>query len=110
MENVGTFYGHLEYITAIWYILWPFGILVVNWNNFPCFGILHYEKSGNPGTRVKYIQTRSSGDILMYIIYVNKSPLHEDGIISEKFPSCQVAKLLGRFKDTENIFLLKETT
>jgi hypothetical protein len=20
------FFGHLEYITAIWYILWPFGI------------------------------------------------------------------------------------
>jgi hypothetical protein len=23
IENVGMFYGHLEYITAIWYILWP---------------------------------------------------------------------------------------
>jgi hypothetical protein len=30
MENVGTFHGHLEYITAIWYTLGPFGNLVVS--------------------------------------------------------------------------------
>jgi hypothetical protein len=29
MENIGIFYGHLEYIMAIWYITWPFGSLVV---------------------------------------------------------------------------------
>jgi hypothetical protein len=28
MENVGIFYGHSEYFTAIWYILWPFENLV----------------------------------------------------------------------------------
>jgi hypothetical protein len=27
MEKVGIFYDHLEYFTAIWYILWPFGIV-----------------------------------------------------------------------------------
>jgi hypothetical protein len=47
MENVGIFYGHLEYFTAIWYILWPFGNLLYN---FPLFGILCEEKSGNPGS------------------------------------------------------------
>jgi hypothetical protein len=26
MEKVGIFYGHLEYIVAMWSILWPFGI------------------------------------------------------------------------------------
>jgi hypothetical protein len=26
MENAGIFLGLLEYFTAIWYILWPFGI------------------------------------------------------------------------------------
>jgi hypothetical protein len=26
MENVDVYYGHWEFITAIWYILWPFGI------------------------------------------------------------------------------------
>jgi hypothetical protein len=30
MEKVCILYGHLEYITAIWYILWPF----VNLRNF----------------------------------------------------------------------------
>jgi hypothetical protein len=50
MQNIGIFYGHLEYLTAIWhmyfmaiwYILWPFGIC------FPRFGMLYREKSGNP--------------------------------------------------------------
>jgi hypothetical protein len=27
--NVSVFNGHLEYITAIWYILWPLGNLMV---------------------------------------------------------------------------------
>jgi hypothetical protein len=29
MEKVGKFYGHLEHITASWYMLWPCGNLVV---------------------------------------------------------------------------------
>jgi hypothetical protein len=29
MENVGIFYVQVEYITAIWYILWSFGKFVV---------------------------------------------------------------------------------
>jgi hypothetical protein len=48
MENVGIFYGHLEYSIAIWYILRPFGHLVALWYIFPLFGILCQEKSGNP--------------------------------------------------------------
>jgi hypothetical protein len=47
MKN-GIFYVHLEYITAIWYILWTFGHLVAVWYIFPRFGILYEEKSGNP--------------------------------------------------------------
>jgi hypothetical protein len=27
MENVVLFYHHLEYFTAIWYNVWPFGIV-----------------------------------------------------------------------------------
>jgi hypothetical protein len=26
MEKIGILYGHLEYITGILYVLWPFGI------------------------------------------------------------------------------------
>jgi hypothetical protein len=27
MVNVGIFYDHLEYFMAVWYSLWPFGIV-----------------------------------------------------------------------------------
>jgi hypothetical protein len=49
MENVGIVYGRLDYIAAIWYILWPFGDLVFIWYVFNRSGILYHEKSGNPG-------------------------------------------------------------
>jgi hypothetical protein len=49
IEKVGIFCGNLDNITAIWYILWPFGNLVANWYIFARFGILCKEKSGNPG-------------------------------------------------------------
>jgi uncharacterized membrane protein YuzA (DUF378 family) len=47
MENAVKFYGHFEYFTVIWYIIWPFCNVVAIWFIFPCFGILS-EKSGNP--------------------------------------------------------------
>jgi hypothetical protein len=60
MENVGTFYGHLEYNTDVWHILEPFDNLVAIWYIFPRFGILHQEKSGNPGSipnnRLSFLQ------------------------------------------------------
>jgi hypothetical protein len=49
METVGVFKGHSEFVTAILYILWPFGNLVPIWYIFPRFGILCQEKSGNRG-------------------------------------------------------------
>jgi hypothetical protein len=50
MEDVRIFYGRLVSFTAIWYILWPFGIFYSHlWYIFPYFGMLHQEKSGNPG-------------------------------------------------------------
>jgi hypothetical protein len=48
MENVGIVYDNLEYIPAIWYILWPCGNLVVIWYISLRFGILYHTKSGNP--------------------------------------------------------------
>jgi hypothetical protein len=44
MENVGIFYGHLEYSTAICYIECQCGNLLIIWYIFPPFG---KEKSGN---------------------------------------------------------------
>jgi hypothetical protein len=43
MKEVGKFYGHSAYFTAIWYILWTF------WYTFPRFGMLHQETFGNLG-------------------------------------------------------------
>jgi hypothetical protein len=47
VEAVGIFYSHLVNFPAIWYILWPIDIF------FPRVGILHQEKSGNPGSDLK---------------------------------------------------------
>jgi hypothetical protein len=38
----------LVYFMVIWYILWPYGNVVVIWYIFPRFGKLCQEKSGNP--------------------------------------------------------------
>jgi hypothetical protein len=46
MESVGIFYGPLVCFTAIWYILWSFGIFWVRLVFFR-FGTLYKEKSGN---------------------------------------------------------------
>jgi hypothetical protein len=66
MENAGIFYGHLEYFTVIWYLLWSFGNVVVNWYIFPRFGIECQEESGNPanhfreqGCQKVYFQTKN---------------------------------------------------
>jgi hypothetical protein len=55
MENAGIFYGHLEYFPVIWYILRPFGNVVVIWYIFPRFGVLFQEKSGNPGSTTQLL-------------------------------------------------------
>jgi hypothetical protein len=47
MENVGIFYGHLEYFMTIWYVSWPFCIFCGHLVFFPCFGMLYQEKSAN---------------------------------------------------------------
>jgi hypothetical protein len=41
MEKIGVFYDHLEYFTAIWYNLLPFGIIcgrLVYFSHFSMFG------------------------------------------------------------------------
>jgi hypothetical protein len=50
MEDVGAFYGHLVYFTAILCILWPFGLFYGYLVNSPRFGTLSQEKSGNPAS------------------------------------------------------------
>jgi hypothetical protein len=51
MEDVAIFYGHM---INLWQcgILWGHLVyLMAVGYNFPRFGMLHREKSGNPGTR-----------------------------------------------------------
>jgi hypothetical protein len=50
MEDVGIFYSHSVNVPAILHILWPFGIFPPVLVHFTRFGMLHQEKSGNPGT------------------------------------------------------------
>jgi hypothetical protein len=47
IDSIGIFYGHLECILAIWYVMWHIGNLLFFWYIFPCFGILYHQKSGN---------------------------------------------------------------
>jgi hypothetical protein len=51
-ENVGIFNGRLEYFTAIWYILWPFGNVVVIWHIPPPFWYIVSGKIWQPWYRV----------------------------------------------------------
>jgi hypothetical protein len=48
IENLGIFYDHLVYFTAIGNILGPFGIFC---GHLVSFGMLYQEKSGNPGRK-----------------------------------------------------------
>jgi hypothetical protein len=51
VENVVIFYDHLEYFTAIWYNIWPFGKVcgIFGLVYFSVLVCLDQEKSGNPG-------------------------------------------------------------
>jgi hypothetical protein len=48
LENVDIFYGHLEYSTAIWYNVWPFGIICGHWGYFSRFGMFGRTKIRQP--------------------------------------------------------------
>jgi hypothetical protein len=69
VEDVGQFHGHLVYFTAIWYILWPFGIFMVIWSIVFFFDKSYQEKSGNPGpdVPVKNIAHNAALPILCHI-------------------------------------------
>jgi hypothetical protein len=60
MVNFVIFYDHLEYFTAIAYILQPFGLVCGPLVYFPNLECLDQEKSGNPGTDLVLIITRNS--------------------------------------------------
>jgi hypothetical protein len=79
MEIAGVFYGHLEYFLVIWYILWPFGNVVVIWYIFPRFGILRQELSGNPGLNKRNITNVDSLNLANTIESVLESAFRKGG-------------------------------
>jgi hypothetical protein len=50
MKNVCIFYDHLEYFTAIWNNLWPFGIVFGHLFYFSHFGMFGLRKIWQPWT------------------------------------------------------------
>jgi hypothetical protein len=48
MVNLGVFYDHLEYFMAIWYTLWPFGIVCGHLLYFSRFGMFGPRKVWQP--------------------------------------------------------------
>jgi hypothetical protein len=49
----GIFYGHLLYFTDIYYILWPFGNVVVIWHIFPPFWYIASRKIWQPWSKAE---------------------------------------------------------
>jgi hypothetical protein len=66
--NLGKFWRALEwkmlvyfmFIWNIWYILWPFGNVVVIWYIFPRFGIFCVEKIWQPRLRLTFLPLNKS--------------------------------------------------
>jgi hypothetical protein len=58
MENVVIFYDHLEFVTAIWYNLWPFSKVCGHLVYFSVLVCLDQEKSGNPDRRQQHKNRR----------------------------------------------------
>jgi hypothetical protein len=79
-------------MSAILYILWPFGNMVEIWYIFPCFGIFYQQKSGNHGAEAIFLQTaptffrriclakKKLGNFLIRLATATKLP---DGIFHE---------------------------
>jgi hypothetical protein len=51
------FMAILEYFMNIWDILCPFGTLCVHLVHFSGFGVMHQEKSGNPGRKCSTVNS-----------------------------------------------------
>jgi hypothetical protein len=48
MENFDKFYDRLDYFTAVWYNLWPFGIVCGHLEYFSYFGMFGPRKIWQP--------------------------------------------------------------
>jgi hypothetical protein len=75
--NVGVFYDHLEYLMAIWYNLWPFGIVCVHLVHFFQFWYHVPRKLWQPWLRdTKIISPLSHNIYYLYLILSDCLVLH----------------------------------
>jgi hypothetical protein len=74
MKDAGKFYGHQEYISAIWHILRPFGNLHSgNLVDFPPFWYISSTKSGNPDRHTKPSAQLSANNLPFKLNFRRKS-------------------------------------
>jgi hypothetical protein len=55
VQNFDSFYNHLVYFVAIWFILCHLDVFCGSLLYFPNFGIMSQEKSGNPGGNRNFV-------------------------------------------------------
>jgi hypothetical protein len=85
-------FGHSEYFTDIWYILWPFGYLVANLVYFPPFWYIESRKNWLP--RVRPTMGPKSSQLCHLDDFMSKS--------QKKFETSK-KELEGRERKTKNI-------
>jgi hypothetical protein len=86
MENLGIFYDHLVYLTAIGNILWPFGIFCGHLVYFPPFWYFVPRKIWQPGWRA------AVGDKIQKLSSVGRLPLSQVVIRVARFSLVQRTK------------------
>jgi hypothetical protein len=92
------------YITAIWYIVWPFGNLVAVWNIFSPVLVHEIKKSGNPALSthllLQYSESRSDRLDLVHVVFQNQVLLDT---VKLDIPQKPAALLIsGGFKSKKN--------
>jgi hypothetical protein len=73
MVNVGIFYDHLEHFMAIWYNLWPFGILCGHLLHISQFVMFGPRKIWQPSTLGECLSPQVGGKRLLIAIEVRRN-------------------------------------
>jgi hypothetical protein len=83
------------YFRGIWYIIWPFGNVLVIRYIFPCFGILREEKSGNPVR-----------DLEPLLMHQNRYQSESTSFSQNFFPPWSLPIRVTRFGDFLHIYVI----
>jgi hypothetical protein len=85
MVNVGIFYDHLEYFIAIWYNLWPFGVISGHLLHFSQFGMFWPRKIWQPWFELCVLYT-FAGYWVSGFLRVTDKPRVRKSSHSRRFP------------------------